>query len=249
MPPLRDRLKSLRQRLEPLKERLRHQEVEEERGGARGWNPSAQVTGLKGAPRRGAGRDRSTGGPLVDVAFPEAEHLQVLTPPAAALEAYESGEVWDITEACRRLLEGGGPDLLITFTLGHCHWSDRAQIALDKAHESWSAGAVGIVARGGDRLAKVYFRDIQLGDLKLTLPTFPITIHIKAEGEGYGLAALSMEPLGPDPDHGGVKRLLGGAPRIPSGSDHMTVGACRGSFCIPLTAENGFTLPGTFSLG
>lgn len=248
MPPFRDRLKSLRHRLEPLKERLRRQEVEEERGGDRGWAPSASVTGLKDAPRRGAGRDRDTGGPLIDVAFPKAEHLHCLSPHPEALKAYESGQVWDLTEGCLELLGTGGPDLLIAFTLGHCHWSDRAQLALDKAQGLWGKGHVGVVARAGDRLAKVYFRDVQLGGLKLTLPTFPVTLHLRKEGEDYALAALSMEPMGPDPDHGGVKRLLAGEPKVPSGSDHMTVGACRGSFCIPLTAESGFELPGTFTL-
>lgn len=244
-------LSHLRRRAGDLRTHLLADEVAMERGGARGWSPQPAVSGLQRPPEEGRrGRDPSTGSPQVDVPFVEAAHLPGISPDPERLATLEAGAVWDVSavlrEVCAEAAEGGRSGLLLAFTLGHCRWSDRLVGALDGGHPVWGATHVGRVLRAGDRLAKVYYREIRLGDVSLTLPTLPVLIHLRREGDGLVFASLAMDPLG-DPAGAALERVLAGQSVVAEGADHLAVVVCRGGMCFKLDQASGWGVP--FGIG
>lgn len=238
---------SLKGALSVARARLRAQltadERVEERGGERGWRPQAAVTGAEAGAE--AGRDRTTGGPLRDVPAADPSGIPRVGPDAEALASYEAGGVWDLTGAVGERVavarERGAGSLILAVTLSHCGWSDRAVEALVRGRGLWEPRAEVLIAQAGDRLAKVYFRDLRLGSLQLSLPTFPAALCFDLDGGALVYRALAFDPLGPSPDHEKIAALLAGESVVAPGSDHFVATACTGGFCQRIDAAGGWS--------
>jgi len=240
---LRKRLSDLKQGAERLRDNLRSDERVEERGWDRGWSPQSSMTGASSGQGRGT-RDSATGGPLRDVPFADPQSLNTWAPAAAALSTYEAGQTWDLTRELTvhwtHARAQGQKTILLACTLSHCGWSDRTVQALVGSKPLWDGQAMVAVARAGDRLQKVYFRDLLVSGVEITIPTFPTTLAFDVTPTGLTLGVVAFDPLGPDPDHAKVMALLEGESVVPEGSDHFFVVACSGMICTRIDSASGF---------
>ena len=228
--PLRNPWTHLRQKMEDLRTHLRQGEREEERGGDRRWTPQTHLQGSEKA----TGRDTDTGSPVNDEAWPHLPHVPTLTPRPHALRNYEAGQVWDITPEFLPLVSARtsrGP-FLVGVGLAHCRWSTRQLKTLEKIV---AEGAGGVALQCGDRLQKVYFRDIQVGELHLTFSTFPTLLLFDYDGAALTYRGLTFDPL----DHQEERsQFLAGEKVVPAGGEVHFVSVCRGMMCSRLDRSN-----------